>query len=1075
MKSRLTKKGYEIDKKTITLDKLNEIKEDLTVKPYIPGDDNVKSFNVYSETKTNIIIPRFYGINKFGQPIKNLLVGTDSNYKFNGNLRENQVKIMDKTVPYLVQNKGGILSVGCAAGKCMSKGTKVLMYSGILKNIEDIQIGELLMGDDSTPRKVLSLARGTEEMFDIIPTKGEKYTVNRSHILSLKWESHISKSINGTRYKKGDIVDISVDDYLKLSPTYHDMATPLKGYRVPINFPKKKVLMDPYMIGYWLGDGDSNKSLITIAEKEVLDYFTKNIKKYNLNLKQKNDTVRCRGNNHYKITCGTYNTESKIWSKDNCTNNKFTQTLKHYNLLNNKHIPHDYKCNSREIRLALLAGIIDSDGTLSKPGEKGLDICLKSEKLMDDIIYLCRSLGYVCYKTCTKASGESKDETYYRTCIEGINKYEIPVLLERKKPISKSLVKNSLNYGITVKSIGIGEYYGFEIDGNRRFVLGDFTVTHNTVMALYLGSALKAKTLVLVHKSFLLEQWITRAKQFTNAKIGILKQNKIPDPDCDIVIGMIQSISMKDYDSKIFDGFKLLIVDECIAKNQYIITDSGPIKIDELYNKWVKKEKLPLIKSYNQKEDKFEYKKMTHAWEKKINEKLLKITIDNNKIICTINHKFLTNNGYIEARNLSVGTIVYMNDNNQVIHTKINKIDYCDQEIKYVYDIEVQDNHNFIVCGNCPVSNGIIAHNCHHYAAPVFSRGLQKCGAPYIFALSATPYRQDKLTKILFWNLGNIYYRQKTKSNKQVICKIIRFKSNDKLFVEKRQWRGGKMTPSHPKMINNFVEIKSRNKQLINILEELRKFPERKVLILSGRKEHLKYLKDSIDRNIENDIESGLLEPLEYRTYYYMGGMKDSQRKEAEDYGDMIFGTYDMAHEGLDIDKLNTIVLATPKKDIVQSVGRIMRKILKVGDVRPLIIDFRDEISIYKNQGEVRLKQYVKGNYKIENYYLKDDNILTLDDFLKEEYKMDKKEIAQYKKENPDRVYVPKYENIFDLQKVKEEDEKEENNEIIEVDPNEEDVFSDDESDISGDSDDSDDEDNNKPTYKKTNFNEYMF
>lgn len=1378
----LTKKGYEIVKKTLDDKELEVLKKELTVEPYIPGEENVKSFPVFSETKTKITIPRFYGIKKYGLPKSCSLTYTSSNYKFLGSLRENQVKIMDKTIPYLNQNYGGILSVPCAMGKCLIKGTKIMMYTGVFKNVEDIKVGDLLMGDDSTPRRVLSLARGREEMFDIIPTKGEKYTVNRSHILSLKWGTERSESINKIKYKKGDIIDISVDDYLKLPKMFNESrASPLRGYRVPIDFPKRDVLIDPYMIGYWLGDGDSSGSIITTAEKEVVDYFTENLKKYDLNLKQGKRTETTRHDMHYKITSGAYDSDSEEWTKDDSKLNKFTQSLKYYNLINNKHIPYEYKCNSREVRLAVLAGLIDSDGSLNH-NKKGYDLCLKNEKLLDDVIYLSRSLGFACYKTeckrtCTNAPNGPKEGIYYRTFITGNNIHEVPVLLERKKALYKSQAKDPLNYGITVKSVGIGDYYGFEIDGNRRFVLGDFTVTHNTVMTLYLGAYLQAKMFVVVHKSFLLDQWVSRAKQFTDAKVGILRQNKIPDPDCDIVIGMIQSISMKDYEDKIFEGFKLLVVDECFPYRQNILTEKGPIEIGKLHELWSKNENLPLIKSFNEKTQTFEYKKMTYAWRKKA-KKLIKIHIGKKKIICTPNHKFLTNNGYIEANKLNNNHLLYgiynnrldenvisrcLNDdqlqvvlgsflgdgnismhNNRyrlrVIHgynqkeycewkanifnTKIefiekngfsskkavrfttktfdlpneipknkttcpqwiidkidyraiaiwymddgsinkkatnitistcsfdedtqkrlveklnslgidckyfkskyfyirinekgvkkliseiykymhpsikykletqsfvkfvedlnkvkmlndgiinfnnvifndlnnipknllkdnqyvkykylneqeslalykicdkceklcfhnylrigkydyiscknckkvnNKVDYnynitdmnkyqwnnqfldygfcritktelCEMKKAYenVFDIEVEDNHNFVVCGIN--STGVIVHNCHHYASPVFSRGLQKCGAPYIFALSATPFRPDKLTKVLFWNMGNIYYRQKTKVNKQVICKIFRFKSKDKLFIEKKQWRNGEMKASHTKMINNFVQIKSRNQQIINILNELRKYPERKVLVLSGRKEHLKYLKDSIDQKIGEDIESGILEPFEYRTYYYMGGMKPRQRKEAEDYGDMLFGTYDMAHEGLDIDRLNTIVLATSKKNIVQSVGRVMRKILKIGDLRPLIIDMRDEISIYKNQGDKRIKQYKKGKYKIENYYIQDDKILTLDEFLIDEYNMKKDEIKEYKQEHPDEEYIAKWENILDLQKVQEEDEKlNANAEIIELDPNDEDIDkdSDDEKELDDEEEDSDDEDNNK--FKKVNYQNYLF
>ena len=410
-----------------------------------------------------------------------------------------------------------------------------------------------------------------------------------------------------------------------------------------------------------------------------------------------------------------------------------------------------------------------------------------------------------------------------------------------------------------------------------------------------------------------------------------------------------------------------------------------------------------------------------------------------------------------------------------VSYVKVEKILVYKNKTVDVYDLEVKDNHNFIVTGKMKTPYGLVAHNCHHYASPVFSRGIQKCGSPYILALSATPYRKDKLTDILFWNFGNIFYREKTKVNNQVICKIFSFTSDDKLFVEKKQWFNGKMKPSHTKMVNNFVEIEHRNIQLINILNELRKYPERKILVLSGRREHLTYLKETVDRHVEDDISKGILEPFEYKTFYYMGKMKENYRKEAEDNGDMFFGTYEMAHEGLDISRLNTIVLATPKKDIEQSVGRVMRKILKEGDLRPLIIDFRDEISIYAKQGDTRIKQYKRGKYCMEYYYLHNDRILDLRDHLRTKKKTEN-EIDEYIQKNPKENYVPEWSSILDLQVVEgENDDKP--TEVYEVDPNVIDISDDENDDENGDDDDDDDECNKKndKVYTKPNYSDYLF
>jgi len=118
-------------------------------------------------------------------------------------------------------------------------------------------------------------------------------------------------------------------------------------------------------------------------------------------------------------------------------------------------------------------------------------------------------------------------------------------------------------YGIQIEKLDIDDYYGFEIDGNRRFVLGDYTVTHNTVMALKILADLKKKTLILVHKEFLMNQWIERIGQFLpSARVGKIQANTFEVEGKDIVIGMIQTMFSRDFDPSVFDCFGLTIIDE---------------------------------------------------------------------------------------------------------------------------------------------------------------------------------------------------------------------------------------------------------------------------------------------------------------------------------------------------------------------------------------------------------------------------------------------------------------------------------------------------------------------------------
>lgn len=592
--SYLSKRGYVLKKEYFTQDELLELKKELRARPltddkYSKSDDT--TFPIYIETKTKMYIPKMFGIKKFGYPESVLENYTgkmwETAIEFNGKLFDRQIEPCDTLEQACVEKGGGILEAMTGCGKCHKIDTDILMFNGTIKKVQDIQVGEFLMGDDSTPRKVLSLARGQDLMYDIIPVKGEKYTVNQEHILCLKTSEKKSlrkiktKSknevwvvtwIENNKYKTKrftlnekdeaieymkiinhqDIIEITVKDYLNLSKSIKHI---LKGYKVPIKFTEKLIDLDPYMIGFWLGDGTSNNTEITTQDSTIIKYFKENLQQYKCYLQFKDDKT-----NKYTYRINGDGTK-------NYNSNHFLNTLKKYNLLNNKHIPMIYKCNSRENRLKLLAGLIDSDGSLCDD-KCTFDFIQRSEKLIDDIIYLCRSLGFSCYKSKQKKGcwylGEYKEDDYYRICLSGYGTHDIPTLCPRKKANPRKQIKNVLVTGIKVKEVGYDNYYGFEIDGNRRYVMGDFTVTHNTLMCLNVLSRLKCKAIIVVNKITLLNQWKNEIEKFLpNASIGILQGQKNVDiVDKDITVAMLQSLSRIDYPDELFKGIAVTVIDE---------------------------------------------------------------------------------------------------------------------------------------------------------------------------------------------------------------------------------------------------------------------------------------------------------------------------------------------------------------------------------------------------------------------------------------------------------------------------------------------------------------------------------
>jgi len=391
---------------------------------------------------------------------------------------------------------GIVLLHRMGSGKCLGRGTPVMMADGRNKLVEDIEVGDLLMGDDSTPRTVLSLARGREQMYRIVPVKGDPYVVNESHILSLKVSGPDALP---TRWRKprGSVIDICLRDYLDLAQCPQDSG--LKGYRVGVEFPDKDVPFDPWMIGYWLGDGSSRETQVTTADAGIAHLPPLNLIMQPLP--------------SYPIT---YTSADVDETPPICLQN----ALQQLNLVDNKHLPDVYKYNSRAVRMGILAGMLDAGGSLQS---NCYDITLVNERLLDDVVFLARSLGFASYKTVyQKTCTNENPVTYYRTCISGAGLEELPLVMHRKRASPHTQEEDdALVTGITVEELGVDDYFGFAIDGNRRFLLGDFTVTHNTITAITMlqnlpehdGAGQRIRRLIVCPEA-IMQNWSSDAMDF---------------------------------------------------------------------------------------------------------------------------------------------------------------------------------------------------------------------------------------------------------------------------------------------------------------------------------------------------------------------------------------------------------------------------------------------------------------------------------------------------------------------------------------------------------------------------------
>lgn len=368
-------------------------------------------------------------------------------------------------------------------GKCHGKGTMILMYDGSLKAVEDIVAGDCLMGDDSTPRKVQSTTKGFGKLYRISTNGGTPYICNEDHILCL-WRTRTMTMKRGKPYynsKDNQILELSVKEYRQLSGF---MKHVLKAYRVPVTFQHQPISIDPYILGLWIGDGSSNGPEFTTADEEIADYIQAYCCHNGYQM-----TVKDQPNNKSKVyrIC-----DSQKGRKGSTPFNRFKELLKEYGLLGNKHIPLQYKANTRYIRMQLLAGLIDTDGNSVPAGTLGnaIEIVTKHDRLADDILYLARSLGFAATKRkvikTIKSIGFSGE--YYNVRLNGETS-EIPCLLKRKLFGAYTCKKNVMRSAFTVEYVGDGDYYGFCLDGNGRYLLSDFQVTHNTLLAQTLSQA----------------------------------------------------------------------------------------------------------------------------------------------------------------------------------------------------------------------------------------------------------------------------------------------------------------------------------------------------------------------------------------------------------------------------------------------------------------------------------------------------------------------------------------------------------------------------------------------------------
>lgn len=411
---------------------------------------------------------------------------------------------------------------------CFAKDTPILMWDGTTKMSQDICVGDILVGDDGEKRIVEDLVSGEDDLFEVKQTNGISYIVNSKHMLALKFtgensinwiesinswkicwfdrndkkmktkqfkvDENCDKEIakkNAEKYlenlKLDDVILLTIEDYLNLDKWCKQKLLGFKSFQ-GINYNEQNVELDPYLLGLWLGDGTHTEPIIASNDIEIKEFISNWCSENNSELVQESKyklRIRRKGYSFGKENIHGEKYESVPEYSERT--NPFTNLLKKYNLIGNKYIPEQYFMNSREVRLKLLAGLIDTDGHVPKEQNgKRVVIIQSNQNLSIQIIDLARSLGFLVNHIIREKKGvkifncEPKDyKEQYVINISGDKLHEIPTILPRKKCNSSNYNKDYFKSSIQVLPVGKGNYYGWSVNDNHRFLLPDFTIVKN--------------------------------------------------------------------------------------------------------------------------------------------------------------------------------------------------------------------------------------------------------------------------------------------------------------------------------------------------------------------------------------------------------------------------------------------------------------------------------------------------------------------------------------------------------------------------------------------------------------------
>lgn len=317
------------------------------------------------------------------------------------------------------------------------------------------------------------------------------------------------------------------------------------------------------------------------------------------------------------------------------------------------------------------------------------------------------------------------------------------------------------------------------------------------------------------------------------------------------------------------------------------------------------------------------------------------------RFLIVVDKEFLMNQWKSEIENFIIGTRVGILQANKV-QIDAEKYDITICMIQTICRRELPegffDQYGFT-----------IFDECHHLGAAYFCQALKKIQTKYMLGLSATPDREDGLSCVFEYHLGDpVYKNTKRAPDKEAIVKAVWFDSEDPTYKDVPvNWRGEPITA---KLLNQVAEFEPRNKKIMELIDEYATDPDRFILILSDRISQLEWFEKALNEW-----------PSKFIHGYYIGGMKQTKLDDNADKCQILLATYQMASEAFSVKKLNTVILATPRKNVEQSTGRIFRQRIDERKVAPHIVDIIDSHDCHKRRWYVRQKFYKECEYTFQH------------------------------------------------------------------------------------------------------------